>query len=502
MNIIEAVRDPLLLGSAIKDATTFQSWFAVLKAIFGLPLSEDDANLYRSCTGRSELPERPFGTVWLIIGRRGGKSLVMALVATYMALFKDWRPFLSPGERAVILLVAADREQAKILRRYIGAILATPIFAQQVQGQTADTIELNGDVVIEVATCSYRTVRGRSVCVALLDEASFWRTETSANPDREVWRAIRPSMATFGSSALAVVASSPYARRGLMWESFKKFFGKPDATNLVWQAGTKVMNPTIDDEFLAGEFEADPASAEAEYNANFRTDIESYVSREVVDAAVVSGRYELPPASGISYAAFVDPSGGSADSMTLAIAHRNNDGGLVLDAVRERKPPFSPDDVVLEFAALLKTYRVRTISGDRYGGEWPRERFRIVGIAYDLSNRSKSDLYRDMLPLLNSGKVELLDHPRLVSQLCGLERRTARGGEIPSTTRPASTTTSPMLLPEQCLRWMPNAGFSSLAMKCWRGRHDRRDIHGHRHTQTDHFHPTDGNHLGARGAIK
>ena len=113
----------------------------------------------------------------------------------------------------------------------------------------------------------------------------------------------------------------------------------------------------------------------------------------------------------------------------------------------ERKPPFSPNDVVLEFAALLKTYRVRTISGDRYGGEWPRERFRIVGIAYDLSNRSKSDLYRDMLPLLNSGKVELLDHPRLVSQLCGLERRTARGGRIPSTTRPASTTTSPMPLP-------------------------------------------------------
>ena len=428
MNIIEAVRDPLLLGSAIKDATTFQSWFAVLKAIFGLPLSEDEANLYRSCTGRSELPERAFGTVWLIIGRRGGKSLVMALVATYMALFKDWRPFLSPGERAVILLVAADREQAKILRRYIGGILATPIFAQQVQGQTADTIELDGEVVIEVATCSYRTVRGRSVCVALLDEAAFWRSESSANPDREVWRAIRPSMASFGSEALAVVASSPYARRGLMWKSFKKFHGKPDAQNLVWQAGTKVMNPTISDDFLAEEFEADPASAEAEYNANFRTDIESYVSREVIDAAVVVGRFELPPVLSARYSAFIDPSGGSADSMTLAICHREADGRVVVDAVRERRPPFSPEDCVLEFAGLLKAYAVRRVTGDRYAGEWPRERFRLAGITYDLSDKPKSDLYRDMLPLLNSGKVELLDHPRLVSQLCGLERRTARGG--------------------------------------------------------------------------
>ena len=42
--------------------------------------------------------------------------------------------------------------------------------------------------------------------------------------------------------------------------------------------------------------------------------------------------------------------------------------------------------------------------------------------------QSKSDLYRDLLPILNSGRAELLDVPRLVSQLCGLERRTARGG--------------------------------------------------------------------------
>ena len=163
----------------------------------------------------------------------------MAVVAVFQALFKDWRPYLSPGERAVVLLVAADREQAKILRRYISGILATPVLAHQVRAQTADTIELDGDVVIEVATCSYRSVRGRSVCVALLDEVAFWRSEISANPDHEVYRAIRPSMASFGSEALLLIASSPYARRGLMYEAYKKFFGQPDPTNLVWQAGTQ-----------------------------------------------------------------------------------------------------------------------------------------------------------------------------------------------------------------------------------------------------------------------
>jgi hypothetical protein len=116
------------------------------------------------------------------------------------------------------------------------------------------------------------------------------------------------------------------------------------------------------------------------------------------------------------------------DSMTLAIAHREKDGRAVLDAVRERKPPFSPEDVTSEFAKLLKAYRVHKVVGDRYGGEWPRERFRTFGIQYALSVKNKSDIYRDALPGLNSGKFELLDHQRLVAQICGVERRTARGG--------------------------------------------------------------------------
>ncbi len=101
---------------------------------------------------------------------------------------------------------------------------------------------------------------------------------------------------------------------------------------------------------------------------------------------------------------------------------------MVLDAVRERKPPFKPDAVVDEFATLLKAYRVGTVQGDRYAGEWPRERFRKTGIGYQPADKPKSDLYRDLLPALNSNQIELLDHPRLITQVCALERRTARGG--------------------------------------------------------------------------
>ena len=113
--------------------------------------------------------------------------------------------------------------------------------------------------------------------------------------------------------------------------------------------------------------------------------------------------------------------------MTLAIAHLS-DGLVVLDAVRERRPPFSPEAVVTEFAQLLAEYRVTTVIGDRYGGEWPRERFRQHGIGYVAAERPKGELYGSLLAMINSGRLELLDHTRLIAQLCGLERRTAWGG--------------------------------------------------------------------------
>jgi len=88
---------------------------------------------------------------------------------------------------------------------------------------------------------------------------------------------------------------------------------------------------------------------------------------------------ERAPLSETRYAAFVDPSGGSKDSFTLAIAHLSSDKIAVLDAVRECKPPFSPEDVVEEYSTLLKSYGINRIIGDRYAGEWPRERFKFTG---------------------------------------------------------------------------------------------------------------------------
>ncbi|THD46589.1 MAG: hypothetical protein E8A46_26395 [Bradyrhizobium sp.] len=187
------------------------------------------------------------------------------------------------------------------------------------------------------------------------------------------------------------------------------------------------MNPTVPQSFIDDAYEQDPANAAAEFGALFRSDIEGFVNREVVEACVTDGVFEREPRPGLRYAAFTDPSGGSNDSFTLAISHKDADS-IFLDCIREVKPPFSPESVVGEFAALLKTYRISKVTGDHYAGEWPREQFRKCGIQYELSGRPASDLYRDLLPLLNSRRVELLDDKKLIAQLTTLERRTARSG--------------------------------------------------------------------------
>ena len=123
------------------------------------------------------------------------------------------------------------------------------------------------------------------------------------------------------------------------------------------------MNPSVSQQVIDAATERDPASAAAEWQAEFRSDIESFINREAVEACIAYDVRERAPMQGVRYYGFVDPSGGSVDSMSLAVGHREDDI-VVLDAMREAKPPFSPESAVAEFSELLKSYHVSKITGD------------------------------------------------------------------------------------------------------------------------------------------
>lgn len=424
-NIIEAMEDPKLFGQWFRGQC-WQAWKVFLSALFAIPLQSHLIDTYIKHTGRSTLPSTPSREAWLIVGRRGGKSLISALVAVFLACFRDYTPFLAPGEVASVMIIATDRRQAKVVMRYINGFLDNiGMLASLVKGRTQESIELNNRVVIEVHTCSFRAVRGYTIAACIADEIAFWRSDESANPDTEVIAAIRPALTTIPGSLLLCI-SSPYARRGALWNAYAKHYGQNGDPVLVWQATTRDMNPNVDQSIIDAALQEDESAAKAEFFAEFRRDVESYISREAVEASI--GDYiERPYDSKYTYRAFVDVAGGSGqDSYTMAIAHNERDQ-IIVDAIRETKPPFNPEEITDQNCRLLNTYRIRNIQKDRYAGSWPDEQFRKRGISCRASEKSKSELYTDSLPQFNAGRVTIPNSQRLVAQLCGLERRTGRG---------------------------------------------------------------------------
>jgi hypothetical protein len=244
----------------------------------------------------------------------------------YLAAFKDWRPFLGPGEVGTVMLIARDRRQARVIRRFIiGLLRATPMLQQVIENETQDIIELRGGVVIEIHTASFRSTRGYSIIAALCDELAYWPSdEHSSEPDIEIINAIRPGMATI-PGAMLLCASSPHARKGALWSAFSKHYGKDGDSILVWRASTRSMNASVPQSFIDAHMDEDPARASAEYQAEFRSDLEAFVQREVVENCT-GGYVELAPAANVRYFGFIDAAGGSGgDSFAAAISHREGD---------------------------------------------------------------------------------------------------------------------------------------------------------------------------------
>ena len=426
----EALTSPAYFGSPeMMGGASWAGWRVLLLAIMGEELTDAERDLYRTLTDREREPVEPVREFWGVVGRRGGKSRAMGTLGAFLAGCVDHRGVLAPGQRGRLPIIAASKDQADEVMAYtVGAFEQSTALRPLIENIVDRTLSLRSKIDIQVRALSFRNLRGSTNIGVICDELAYWRSDDSATPDKEVVDALKPSLATTKGPLIGI--SSPYARKGVLYQAFARDFGAAGrARVLVAKAATEVLNPSIDRDFLAAAYEDDPVAAAAEFGAEWRGDLADFIPRDVVDAAVVEKRTELPFVPGLRYVGFVDASGGSADSMTMAIAHRDKDGRGILDVVREIRPPFSPEAVVEEFCDVLKAYRIARVTGDAYAGEWPRERFRVHGVGYDVSDVHRSQIYLDTLPLLNSRKVELLDQPRLIAQLCALERRTATSGK-------------------------------------------------------------------------
>jgi phage terminase large subunit-like protein len=180
MNILQAVRDEKVFAPFFRGST-WESWVVFLLALFALPMTEAQLEIYKQHTGRHTPPAAPHREAWLCIGRRGGKSFILACIAVFLACFRDWRKFLAPGEAGTVMIIAADRRQAPVIMRYCAGILqSVPMLKRQIENITRETVTLKNQIVIEVHTASFRTTRGYTIVAALLDEIAYWPTDENA----------------------------------------------------------------------------------------------------------------------------------------------------------------------------------------------------------------------------------------------------------------------------------------------------------------------------------
>ena len=130
----------------------------------------------------------------------------------------------------------------------------------------------------------------------IADKLAFWYVDAAyANPDVEILNAVEPGLATTGGPL--ILASSPHARRGALWDVFKRHYGAGgDPLILVAHGATRTLNPSLPQRVVDRALEKDRARATAEYLAQFRTDVEGFVALEIVEAC--TGDYcEMLPAA-------------------------------------------------------------------------------------------------------------------------------------------------------------------------------------------------------------
>jgi hypothetical protein len=344
----QAITDANLLGNALVG-DSWRAWRTMLIAAMGEELTNEERAIFTKLTGREREPGQRVTELVAIVGRRGGKSRAMAVLMAYVAGLCDHSDLLVRGERGVALCISLDQKVAAIVRDHCAAAFEdSPILRQLIANRTQETIELTNGISIEVRPASFRKLRGPTYVSVAADEIAFWYSEDGIyrNPAPEILNAVRPGLLT--TRGPLVLASSPYSKAGPLWDRFHKHYGPDGAPVILVAHGTsRDFNPTLPQSEIDRALEEDHARNTAEYLAQFRSDLEGYVSIEVVEGCV-GGHREIRPAAGNTYRAFVDPAGGSGeDSFSAAIGHKSlPDDQIIVDAVREFRPRFSPAAVI------------------------------------------------------------------------------------------------------------------------------------------------------------
>jgi hypothetical protein len=286
----EALSDPQLLGNCL-TGSSWALWRIMLMSLMGEALTSEELDAFETVTGRKVSPTAPVEEAAFVVGRPGGKDKATSVLNAYLAGCCDHTDVLTAGERGVCLCIAPDVRQARVQLDYVnGAFDTSPVLSKLVTGRAADVLSLSNKIDIEVRGASYRRLRGMTAIAVVASEVSYFYTdEHSSNADAEILAATRPALSTTGGPLILI--SSPYRTSGELYEIWKRHYGPDgDPAILVARGGSRAFNPKLSQTVIDRALERDPAKARADYLCEWRSDLESLLSREAVAAVTSPGK--------------------------------------------------------------------------------------------------------------------------------------------------------------------------------------------------------------------
>lgn len=405
-----------------------------------IDLPEADREIAKKLFGEvGRFPSVTRAVLVAVCGARGGKSYILsALYSLWRALYADLST-MAPGEVAVALLVAPDLGLAHQALNYAkGAVRSDPELSALVVADNADSIVLlrpDGQTVSILCRAAGRGgagLRGKSLVSAVLDECAFFRDKSYAVNDKDVFDAVSPRVLPGG---LVVIASTPWAEAGLLFDEFTRNFGHP-STAIAATAPTLLMLPTQRNrDAVAREEARDPENALREFGANFMAvGAGTFFDR---DACIVDEDAE--PKTNATGCCNVGVGGDLAlvrDAAALVVIHEL-DGHYTVAEVVEFVPkkgnPLKLSVVTKDFAAVAKRHGATEIEVDHHELEAAREHL-PEGVYLEAcagGQQGKIETYTRFRDLLHAGKIHIPpQYQRLANQLRDIVKRATPGGGI------------------------------------------------------------------------
>lgn len=421
-----------------------------------------EVEIYEYMTGKQyvvapTVMRETISDVDLIIGRRGGKSTIAAILATFGALKENWKPYLNKTRYATVLILSHGKEfSQEILEIIRGLVMDSPILNRLIDKKKKNTQttfnmkipflkEKNGKLLIEdsrvqikVGAASKRTTRGAAICFSLNDEIAYWGTDDKyAETDEDIIRAIRPSLGQFKGKGMMIKLSSPGTKQGVLYDEYQNKEDLP-GTFIIFKAPSWVWNDILDDKFLGIEYKLDPNGFQTEYRAEFVDSLSDFIMSDMVDLCVIKNAALSPPEdkkTEVAYVAAIDAAfKGDRFSFSIMGYVNGRFKQYVLKAWEgSRIKPVKAFEIAEFIRNICKEYGLFKIHADQYAFQPLKEifeQYNLTLLETPFTNTFKKQIYYNLKTMIHNQKVDLLDHKQNIKEIKQLQVEQSSTGTV------------------------------------------------------------------------